>query len=98
MNDSADIKMAAQRFQQALKNLEGSLNPLLDRVSRLESSVQEAKTLKEDRISMAADLDNAKAREESFAEREAEFNALADETTKELDRVIRQVRSALEEG
>ena len=47
---------------------------------------------------MAADLDNAKAREKSFSAREAEFNALADETTKELDRVIRQVRGALEEG
>ena len=98
MNDSADIKMAANRLQQALRTLEGSLNPLLERVSRLESSARETETLKQDRVSMAADLDNAKAREQSFAAREAEFNALADETTQELDRVIRQVRGALEEG
>ena len=37
----------------------------------------------------------AAAREEAFKEKEAEFSALADETTGELDRVIRQVKMAL---
>jgi len=114
MNDSADIKAAADRLQSALKSLEGSLSPLLDKVTRLETEVKEAETMSADRAELAAKLDSSTAKEEDselaakldsstakeedFAAREKEFNALADETTQELDRVIRQVRTALGEG
>ena len=98
MNDSADIKTAADRLQSALRSLEGSLSPLLDKVSRLEAEAKEAETMNEDRAELAAKLDASKAKEEGYAAREKEFNALADETTQELDRVIRQVRTALGEG
>jgi hypothetical protein len=98
MNDSADIKTAADRLQSALRSLEGSLGPLLDKVSRLETEAKEAQTMTEDRAVLAAKLDESTAKEESYAAREKEFNVLADETTQELDRVIRQVRTALGEG
>jgi len=48
MNDSADMKTAADRLQKALRSLEGALDPLLARVSDLETRVNEAKTLDED--------------------------------------------------
>ena len=98
MNDSADIKTAADRLQSALRSLEGSLSPLLDKVNRLEVEAKEAETMNEDRAELAAKLDASKAKEEGYAAREKEFNVLADETTQELDRVIRQVRTALGEG
>ena len=98
MNDSADMKTAADRLQLALRSLEGSLSPLLDKVSRLETEAKEAETMNADRASLAAKLDESTAKAENLAAREKEFNALADETTQELDRVIRQVRTALGEG
>lgn len=97
MNDSADMKMAADRLQNALRSLEGALDPLLERVSFLEAEAKETATLSEDRAALASQLDEAKAKSESFDAREKEFNLLADETTAELDRVIRQVREALGE-
>lgn len=98
MNDSADIKTAADRLQSALRSLEGSLSPLLEKVSRLEIEAKEAETMNTDRAALAAKLDESTAKENQFAAREKEFNALADETRQELDRVIRQVRTALGEG
>lgn len=95
MNDSVDMKMAADRLQNALRSLEGALDPLLDRVTVLEASAKEAATLSEDRAELASQLDEAKATSEGLEAREKEFNALADETTAELDRVIQQVRHAL---
>jgi len=49
MNDSADIKTAANRLQTALSNLEESLSPLLEKVTRLERVAQEAESFKTDR-------------------------------------------------
>lgn len=95
MNDSADIKMAADRLQSALRHLEGSLSPLLDKVSRLEIVAKEAETFKTDRADLASQLDTAKAREDNFKARESEFARLADETRSELDRVIKQVKDVL---
>ena len=95
MNDSADIKIAADRLQQALRQLEDSLDPLLAKVGRLEKVASEADDFGKDRANLARKLDEAAAREEAFKEKEAEFSALADETTGELDRVIRQVKMAL---
>jgi len=95
MTDSADIKMAAERLQQALRKLEGSLDPLLGRLSQLERESVESQSFEQDRAALAAKLDEAKSREEDYQAREKEFAQLADETTQELDRVIRQVSSAL---
>lgn len=95
MNDSADIKIAADRLQQALRKLEDSLDPLLNKVGRLEKIASEADDFGKDRAALARKLDEAAAREEAFREKEAEFSALADETTEELDRVIQQVKVAL---
>lgn len=95
MNDSADIKLAADRLQQALRKLEDSLDPLLTKVGSLEKKASEADDFGKDRAALARQLDEAAAREAAFKEKEAEFSALADETTDELDRVIRQVKIAL---
>jgi len=59
MNDSADMKMAADRLQNALRSLEGALDPLLERVGVLEASAKEAATLSEDRAALASQLDEA---------------------------------------
>ncbi len=95
MNDSADIKFAADRLQEALKKLEGALDPLLEKVGRLEKTAIEAEDFGKDRASLARRLDESAVREKEFEEKEAEFSALAEETTSELDRVIRQVKQAL---
>jgi len=73
MNDSADMKMAADRLQNALRSLEGALDPLLERVSVLESSAKEAATLSEDRAALASELDEAKAKTDAFDAREKEY-------------------------
>ena len=45
MNDSADMKIAADRLQIALRSLEAALDPLLTRVSGLETALNESKAL-----------------------------------------------------
>ena len=95
MNDSADIKMAVDRLQDALQKLEGSLEPLLSRAQKMEKIVNEAEDFARDRAALAHQLDLSKAREKDFEAREGEFSILASETTTELDRVIHQVKVAL---
>lgn len=106
MNDSVDIKTAANRLQNALENLEGSLSPLLDKVNTLQRAADDAQSFEQDRAQLAAKLDAAQSDAQDrqaalenqhsvFAAREAEFKSLAEATTQELDSVIRQVRSAL---
>lgn len=95
MEESADIRAAADRLQSALQTLEGALDPLLERVSKLEKSAEESQSFGEDRAQLAEKLDEATAREQNYKAQQAEFAALAEETTEELDRVIRQVRDAL---
>ena len=95
MNDSADMKLAADRLQQALRKLEDSLDPLIAKVGTLEKKASEADDFGKDRAALARQLDDAAAREAAFKQKEAEFSALANETTDELDRVIRQVKVAL---
>ena len=102
MNDSADIKAAADRLGESLRSLEDALGPMLEKLTKLEKKVEESGDFEADRASLARKLDEAVAREEEFKDRdaefkqrEAEFSALADETTRELDRVIRQVKQAL---
>jgi len=97
MTQSTAVKDAADRLQRALKTLEGSLNPLVAKVKRLENSSETAKGFEEDRARLATELDEAKAREAEFKAREKEFSALANETSRELDSVISQVLHALGE-
>ncbi len=97
MNDSADIKNAADRLQSALAKLENSLTPLLQDLNRLESVEKESIRFKADRADLAAQLDHAKARSQDFDKREAEFTELTNETITELDRVIRQVNTVLQQ-
>ena len=102
MSDSADMSEAAKRLQTALTTLEGSLSPLLAKVSRLEKTANDSQAFNADRARLASELDLAKSQNEQFAaraaqhdSREREFNRLADETTQELDRVIADVQRAL---
>lgn len=95
MNDSADIKMAVDRLQQALQKLERSIDPILEKVTHLEKVAAESQEFGKDRARLAQMLDVSAARAKEFDVREAEFSKLADETTEELDRVIKQVRFAL---
>ena len=98
MNDSADIKTAAARLQSALRSLEDSLGSVVTRVNTLEKTAKEAETFQEDRAQLAALLDESTAKEASFTAREAEFNSLAEQSTRELDSIISQVQQALAGG
>jgi len=98
MSDSADMSNAAKRLQEALTTLEGSLSPLLAKVTHLEKTAGDSEAFSEDRARLASELDVAKSQNEHLTAREAEFNRLADETTQELDRVIADVERALNKG
>ena len=98
MNDSADIKTAAARLQSALRSLEESLGSITTRVNTLEKAAKEAENFQQDRAQLATLLDESTAKEAAFSEREAEFNALADQSAKELDSIISQVKQALSGG
>lgn len=109
MNDSADIRVAADRLRDSLRTLEGALDPIVQKLTKLEKQALEAGDFETDRAALARDLDASVAREAELKEQEAEyrerdaqykarekeFAALAEETTQELDRVIRQVQEAL---
>jgi len=80
--------------------LESAVLPLGKKVSQLEKVSTEAEVFSRDRAKLASELDIAKAEHEAMEanmnKREKEFESLADETTQELDRVIRHVQSTLE--
>ena len=97
MTDSHDIKIAANRLQEALRSLEAALDPLVARVTQLEKMASVAQDFEADRANLAGRLDEAATREKEFQAHEAEFNALAEETTQELDRVIGQVKKVLDQ-
>ncbi len=98
MNDSADIKLAAERLNQALQSLERSLDPMVEDLGRYKKIATESEGFATDRSRLAQELDDAKAREETLKSRQVDFKALADETTTELDRAISKVREVLERG
>lgn len=98
MNDSADIKTAANRLKAALAALDDSLGSAMNRMTALEKVAKEAETFQEDRAQLATLLDESTAKEAVFVEREAEFKALADSSTRELDAIISQVQQALSGG
>jgi len=95
MTQVTTIKDAADRLQRALKNLETSLNPLVDRVHTLEQKKSDAKDSDADRARLAGELDELKSEHDSLKSREAEFTKLAGETTQELDAVISEVMRVL---
>jgi Skp family chaperone for outer membrane proteins len=94
-NSGAAVKEAANRLQRAIKTLETSLTPIVSKVTELERQAEASKSFEGDRSRLAAELDEATAREAEYKEREKEFAALANETTTELDTVISQVLHAL---
>ncbi len=95
MTHVTTIKDAADRLQRALKNLENSLNPLVDRINTLEQKSDEVKNSDADRARLAGELDELKSEHNSLKSREAEFTKLAGETTQELDTVISEVLRVL---
>lgn len=104
-SDSISVKGAADRLQDALRQLETSLRPLQDRLKTLEKSAGNAEAFEEDRARLARELDDAKAREQEaiardaeYKAREAEFSQLAEETMREMDMVINQVKQTLGRG
>jgi len=98
MTQVTTIKDAADRLQRALKNLEISLDPLVDKISALEQKNVDAKDNDADRARLASELDDLKSEHDSLKSREAEFTKLAGETTQELDAVISEVLRVLGDG
>ena len=100
MNDSADMKSAAQSLQLALTKLEGALDPLMRNVHQLKAEATESEGFSQDRARLASELDNAKAEAEDLQKkmvaREKEFASLAEESTQELNSVIKTVQIAME--
>ncbi len=100
--DSISIIGAAETLQNALKKLETALMPMQARLKMLEANSENAALLDEDRARLAQELDDSKAkeisakeREDAYKAKEAEFAQLAEETMREMDSVISQVKSAL---
>tara|TARA_R110002020_G_scaffold5185_2_gene21961 strand:- start:452 stop:766 length:315 start_codon:yes stop_codon:yes gene_type:complete len=100
MNDSADIKTAAQSLQSALKKLEGAIDPFLNNYAKLQSDSSESESFTQDRARLASELDDVKSEKEELekkmASREKEFAAVAAESTQEINSVIKTVQTALE--
>lgn len=99
MNDSADMKRAgladaADSLQRALGALEKALDPMIARLDALETKARESEGLSEDRAKLAAQLDEAL---EARRQREAEFQALSEQTRTELDQTIRALRDVMSE-
>lgn len=100
MIDSADMEQtgltdAARALSDALGALERALDPMLARLSQLETQVTEAGVLSEDRARLAAELDDAL---EARRVREAEFETLSRQTRAELDATISTLRNVLQGG
>ena len=73
MNDSADIKLAADRLSEAIGSLEGVLGPMVSRIAKLEKMASEAQNFEADRADLARQLDQSEARAVDFDSRETEF-------------------------
>jgi len=97
MNDSADMKTAADRLQSALADLEGQLVPLLKKVNQLETLAKTAESFKADRAHMAVQLDESQSREQALTAQKEQFTQLAEETRQELDGAISQIKSILDQ-
>ncbi len=75
MNDSADIKLAADRLTDALSQLEGTVRPLMSRINELEKMAREAQSFESDRADLARQLDQSEARAVDFESREEDFKS-----------------------
>lgn len=95
MNDSADIELASERLRTALSGLVKSLEPILDRVSRLEAAVEEGRKFNEDRARLAQELDTSQANLAIISAREAKISALAHKTRTELDNAIEDIQALI---
>lgn len=98
MNDSADIELASQRLNSALSALIKNLEPILDRVSRLEAAVNEGQQFNEDRARLARELDDTKANLSLVTAREANMSQLAAKTREELDQTIREIQDMIKDA
>ncbi len=100
MNDSADIKTAKATLADSLDSLEAGVSQLLSRMQTLEAGAKDSEAFREDRVKLAAELDEMAAQAETaknrLATREAEFSKLTQDSEAELDRVMTIVRGALE--
>lgn len=96
MNDSADINLASERLRQALSGLVKNLDPILDRVARLEAAVEEGRKFNEDRARLAQELDTSQANFAIVTAREAKISQLARKTRAELDSAIQDIHSLIE--
>lgn len=97
MNDSADMKQAtlkdaALALQTALAALETSIDPMVRKFAQLETKARESDGFSEDRVRLAAQLDEAL---DARRIRETEFNALSKQTRTELDMAIAALQQAL---
>lgn len=95
MNDSVDIEKASERLQTALSLLVQRLEPLLDRVKRLEAAVSEGQQFNEDRARLARELDEAQSSLAVTTAREANISQLAAKTRQELDDTIRDIQNMI---
>ena len=96
MNDSADIKEASQRLKTALSNLVKTINPLVDRIDRLEQAVKEGQQFNEDRARLARELDESQANLAVVSARESSISQLATETRAELDQAISDIEAIVQ--
>lgn len=96
MNDSADIEHATERLQSALSNLVKNLEPILDRVTRLEAAVNEGQQFNEDRARLARELDASQANLAVVTARQNNISQLASKTREELDRAIVDIQDILQ--
>jgi len=97
MNDSADIEKASERLRAALSGLVKNLEPILDRVSRLEAAVEEGRQFSEDRSRLAQELDTSQANLAIVTAREAKISQLASKTRAELDSAILDIQALLKD-
>ncbi|GGX70446.1 hypothetical protein GCM10011309_20670 [Litorimonas cladophorae] len=100
MNDSADMKSAEAELDRAVDSLEVGIDALLLRMQKLETGAQDSDAFRQDRVKLAAQLDemaaDAQAAKDRLAAREAEFAKLTQDSEAELDRVMTVVRGALQ--
>jgi hypothetical protein len=100
MNDSADMKSAEAELDRAVDSLEVSIGDLLDRMRKLEAGSQDSDAFREDRVKLAAQLDemasDAQLAKDRLAAREMEFAKLTQDSEAELDRVMTIVSHALQ--
>lgn len=100
MNDSADMKSAEAELDRAVDLLEAGIGDLLDRMRKLEAGSQDNAAFREDRVKLAAQLDemaaDAQTAKDRLAAREIEFAKLTQDSEAELDRVMTIVSGALQ--